>query len=83
MPRRRRLYPHGMPEENALPELLTDHEWEAVRSYLMDPAATMVQVAKKYGLTRYRVEQIVAIVNVEYSRHPALGGRGAVEVEDE
>jgi hypothetical protein len=70
-----------MPEENALPDLLTDHEWEAVRSYLTDPAATMVQVARKYELTRYRVEQIVAIVNVEYSRHPALGGRGVSEIE--
>jgi hypothetical protein len=70
-----------LPEHNVLPDLLTDHEWEAVRSYLIDPATTMVQVAKRYQLTRYRVEQIVAIVNVEYSRHPALGGKGVPEDE--
>lgn len=72
MPRRGHLYPNGMPAANPLADLLSDHEWEAVRHYVNTPKATMARVAETYQISRYRIEQLIAIVNVEYQRRPAL-----------
>jgi hypothetical protein len=61
-----------MPAANPLADLLTDHEWNAVRYYVNTPKATMSRVAETFHISRYRIEQLIAIVNVEYQRRPAL-----------
>jgi|GEM_PF-2956236 len=72
MPRRGHLYPNGMPTENPLSDLLSDREWDAVRYYVNTPKVTMAKVAERFQISRYRIEQLIAIVNVEYQRRPSL-----------
>ena len=72
MPRRKLLYPQGVPVENVLGGVLSDREWDAARRYLNNPQATIVNVARETRISPYRLANVVAIVNVEYARNPAL-----------